>query len=59
MDEKVISFAQARDKRDDVATLILIRRLIGSLEDQETKVKLKTAWTEVVGELFSCSSLPT
>lgn len=59
MDDNIVSFAKAREKRDDVATLILIRRLVDSLEDQEVKQKLKAAWTAVVAELFSCSSLPT
>lgn len=59
MDENIISFAKAKEKRDDLATLILIRRLMDSLDDQEAKQKLKAAWTEVAAELFSCSSLPT
>lgn len=59
MDENIISFAKAKEKRDDVATLILIRRLMDSLEDQEAKAILKAAWTGVVADLFSCSSLPT
>jgi hypothetical protein len=58
MDDNIISFAKAREKRDDIATLILIRRLMDSLEDQEVKQNLKAAWTGVVAELFSCSSLP-
>jgi hypothetical protein len=59
MDDNIISFAKAREKRDDIATLILIRRLMDSLDDQEAKQNLKAAWTVVVAELFSCSSLPT
>jgi hypothetical protein len=59
MDENIISFAKAKEKRDDLETLILIRRLMDSLDDQEARMVLKAAWTGVVAELFSCSSLPT
>lgn len=59
MVDKIISFAKARENRDDVALLVSIGQLIRKLEDPEAKAKLKGAWLEVAADLFSCSSFQT
>lgn len=52
-DNKVIPFKRGKEKGDDISTLVVIRRLIDSIENQEIKLALKTAWIAAVAEIFS------